>query len=313
VTAAPPRRPTIAVVGTLTLDTTTYADGARSENLGGLVYTLSALAALFEGGARILPVANVGVDLFDRIFAALDLPGVDRGLLHPVPTPNNHVHLTYLDAERRDEVLRGLVPPVAPERLAAARDADWLLVNLTSGRDTLLPVLAAFRADFAGTIQLDLHSLTLALLPDGRRELRRPADWEAWAGCADYLQVNQTEAALLAGRDAPAEFARAALDLGPRGVVVTLAGEGAVGAWRDERGTRHAVRCPAPVRPEPPYPTGCGDVFGAGFAYARLRGAEFPAAVALATAVASTKACFEPQAEIRRLRTHAARYLDRWA
>src|SRR5262245_43296364 len=98
-----PHPPTIAVLGTLTRDTTVYADGTRTENLGGLLYTLATLAHLFEGGATILPVANVGEDFADTVRAALELPGFDLRHVRTVPVPNNHVHLTYRDASARDE------------------------------------------------------------------------------------------------------------------------------------------------------------------------------------------------------------------
>ena len=104
--------PSVAVLGTLTHDTTVYPDGSRSENLGGLHYALLTLAHLFEGRARIQPVVNVGADVWDEVRAALDLPGMDHSFLRRVPEPNNHVFLTYRSAEEREEILVGLVPPV---------------------------------------------------------------------------------------------------------------------------------------------------------------------------------------------------------
>ena len=103
---------TIAVLGTMTRDTTVYMDGTRSENLGGLFYTLFTLAHLLAGRSRILPVANVGADLFATVQEVLRLPGLDLSAIRRVEQPNNHVHLTYRGAEARDEVLVGLVPPV---------------------------------------------------------------------------------------------------------------------------------------------------------------------------------------------------------
>src|SRR5262245_4044589 len=266
--------PTIAVLGTLTRDTTIYADGSRTENLGGLVYTLSTLAHLFAGGARILPVANVGEDLFPRVKESLDeLPGVETTHLRVVHQPNNHVHLTYLDEARRDEVLEGLVPPVEPEHaLAAAREADHYLVNLTSGRDLELETMQALRAGFRGTLQFDIHSLTLDIEPGGRRVLRRPEQWRDWLVCADWVQMNETEARLLGEREPPERFAPRLLDLGPEVVLVTLGQDGAFGCWQGAAGAE-TLRLSAAARPRPAFPTGCGDVFGAAFAYARLSGA----------------------------------------
>jgi sugar/nucleoside kinase (ribokinase family) len=294
----------------MTCDTTVYADGSRSENLGGLLYTLSTLAYLAEGRLRILPVANVGADLFETVTSALALPGVDTSCLRRVDVPNNHVYLTYLDAETRDEVLVGLVPPVDLAHALRAQEAAWLLVNLTSGRDIDLETFTALRHQYPGTVHLDVHSLTLGFTAGGRRVLERPVHWREWIACADWVQMNETEALLLGEGIPPERFARETLDLGPQGVLVTLGRHGCLAAWRED-GLRH-LRLPATHHPNPPYPTGCGDVFGATFAYARLQGAPVADAIALANAVASTKACFEPYAELRRIRTHAAEPLARW-
>ena len=308
-TVAPP---TIAVLGTMTRDTTVYADGSRSENLGGLIYSLTALAYLFAGRARIRAVANVGADLHPRLLAALQLPGLDTSHVRVVDTPNNHVHLTYRDAEIRDEVLEGLVPPVSAEHaLAAADSADHYLVNLTSGRDVELSTMRRLRAEFGGTIQFDLHSLTLDIAAGGRRVLHRPPDWREWLACADWVQMNETEARLLAPERAPEGFLTEVLALGPQSVCVTLGPDGVAGGWRAGGGVR-SLRLPAATRPRPAYPTGCGDVFGAAFAYARLTGAGVAAALQCANGVAGVKAGFEPDTALRDIRAHAAAYLDTW-
>lgn len=296
------------MLGTLTRDTTTYADGRRTENLGGLLYTLSTLVHLFQGAARILPVANVGADFIDTVIAALDLPGVDPALLRQVPVPNNHVHLTYHDDSTRDEILVGLVPPVEFGHARPALDTDWLLVNMTSGRDVTLETLRTLRAAYRGTLQLDVHSLTLDIAAGGRRVLRRPERWQEWVACADWVQVNETEAQLLGDGLQPEAFACRVLEIGPRGALVTLGAAGCLAAWRDAEVVR-TLRLPAAARPVPAYPTGCGDVFGATFAYAQLRGAGVPESIELANAVAGTKACFEPHAELERIRERAATHL----
>jgi sugar/nucleoside kinase (ribokinase family) len=307
----PTPQTTVAVLGTMTRDTTVYADGSHSENLGGLFYTLFTLAHLFRGRARILPVANVGADLFERVTEALDLPGFDLSAVRRVEQPNNHVYLTYRGPEARDEVLVGLVPPVGLEHCSMVTEADHLLVNLTSGRDIELTTLQAFRSSFAGTLQLDVHSLTLDIAADGLRVLRRPAGWESWVACADWVQMNETEAELLGGGEALDPFALGVLTRGPRGVLITLGARGCLATWREGEGVQR-LRLDAEHHPQTPYPTGCGDVFGATFAFALRAGAGPANAVRLANAIASTKACYEPNAELFRLREHASAHLARY-
>jgi sugar/nucleoside kinase (ribokinase family) len=303
-----PSKPTVAVVGTLTRDTTLYADGSRSENLGGTHYSLLTLAHLFSGRARILPLANVGADAYDDVLAALDIPGIDPSLLRRVPHPNNHVYLTYKDREEREEILKGLVPPVDLEHFAAATDADWIIVNLTSGRDVELETLETLRRRGVRTLQLDVHSLTLGFAEGGRRVLEKPKSWERWVACADWVQMNETEARLLGDDEPLDDFALRLLDLGAQGVLITLGSEGCLGVWQGR--ARRSRRLPAAQRPQRAYPTGCGDVFGASFAYAMLVGAASEAALRFANAAAGAKACREPYGELRRLRTLLAYELE---
>jgi sugar/nucleoside kinase (ribokinase family) len=300
----------IAVFGTLNRDTTRYADGTCTENLGGLLYTLATLAALGAGAVAIEPVANVGFDLYERVYAALDLPGMVRGGLQRVSVPNNHVLLTYTDAAERDEVLVGRVPPLLLSQCLAARDADWVLVNFTSGFDLELATLAAFRSATRATIHLDVHSLTLGIEPGGRRFLRCPPRWREYVACADWLQMNETEARLLGDSQPVEEFASALLDLGPRGVLVTRGRRGCMAAWRAGCERRTLSLSPRHI-PEPAFPTGCGDVFGAAFAYALCRGCDPATALDFASELASLKAGREPLAALHDLRSWAVAPLAR--
>jgi hypothetical protein len=244
------------------------------------------------------------------VHAALGIRGVDRSALRRVAGPNNHVHLTYRDAAEREEILVGRVPPLAFEQCAAGLGADAVLVNLTSGCDLELGTLQAFRVRYRGSLHLDVHSLTLAIGPGGARFQHRPERWREWVGCADWVQVNETEAHLLGEPRPVEEFADELLALGPRGILVTLGARGSFAAWRDGAAIRR-LRLAAPHQPQPAYPTGCGDVFGATFAYAALRGVPVERAVELGTEVASLKAGREPLVALGSLRTWAARALEK--
>lgn len=306
------RRKSIAVLGTFTRDTTVYLDGSRSENLGGLLYTVLTLGSLLDGRLRILPVANIGHDAAAQIRTALDLPGVDLAAVRTVPVPNNHVYLRYTSPEERDEVLVGLVPPVGYEHCRVAADVDWFVVNMTSGRDIELDTLRRFRATFTGTIQFDIHSLTLGFDAAGKRVMELPRDWEQWVACVDWVQMNEAEAKLLGAGAAPEALARRILGLGPRGVFITLGSRGCVAAVRGDAGAVHVHGMPAAQQPQPAFPTGCGDVFGASFACAMLFGAAPLDACAFANAVAGRKASFEPFQRLRALRQEIGPELERF-
>lgn len=305
------KRLSIAVVGTLTRDTTVYVDGTRTENFGGTHYTVRTLVSLFAGAARIVPVANVGADALRITRAALDLPGVDRAHLREVPQSNNHVYLTYRDAEERDEILQGMVPPIELAQLQAVAEVDTVLVNMTSGRDVLLPTLQAFRRAYKGNVQLDVHSLTLGFDESGRRVLELPEDWPDWMACVDWVQMNEVEADLLRDGQSQDAFLQRVVDLGPKGVLITLGSRGSLVGMRTPRGLQvHHQK--AYRSPEPSFATGCGDVFGAAFAYAQLMQTPATNAAAFANAVAGRKAAFESPDEVLRLATHARSEMHRW-
>jgi sugar/nucleoside kinase (ribokinase family) len=256
-------------------------------------------------------VANVGDDAFELTVRALDLPGVDRSRLRRVPESNNHVFLTYHDSANRDEVLHGMVPPVTLDHLREVAEVDMVLVNLTSGRDVLLPTLQAFRAEYAGTIQLDVHSLTLGFDAQGKRVLELPVEWPQWMACVDWVQMNEVEADLLRGQRSLPAFVQEVTALGPQGVLVTLGNRGClVGVRRAE--SLHLERHAARHHPQPAFATGCGDVFGATFAWARLQGLDAVDAAGVANDVAGCKAGLESADEVLRLRRHAGSDIERW-
>lgn len=284
----------LGAVGTLIWDTVHHPSGgpAPVEQLGGAAYSLAALSAACPEGWSIEPIMKVGSDLFANATAWLrDLPNTHLGGgLRPVPEPNNRVELRYHDPVNRCEMLTGGVPPwSAAELLAATADLDALYVNLVSGMEMDLETARSLRAGFGGPIYGDLHSLFLGPPGHGPRRPRTPPDWEAWLGCFDTVQMNETELALLG---VPPERLADLLELGPSLVVVTRGADGASLATRSRRDegpgpeTRHV---PVPGGHVEGDPTGCGDVWGATLCMALLAGAPVTAAVGAAHAAATTK------------------------
>jgi hypothetical protein len=204
-----------------------------------------------------------------------------------VPYRNNRVELFYTDAERRSEVLSGGIPGWSWLGLSPlVRDLDALYVNLISGFELDLPTAQLLRQNFTGPIYCDLHSLVLAVQPDGLRTPRPLPGIAEWCRCFDLLQVNEDELSMLA----PDGLALAATALanGVQSLVVTLGARGVVyfapshfARLADRRtgppplnlssgALRTALLSPSAdqVRVKGD-PTGCGDVFGATY-YSRL-------------------------------------------
>ncbi|TFG48485.1 MAG: carbohydrate kinase family protein [Gemmatimonadales bacterium] len=160
----------------------------------------------------------------------------------------------------------------------------------------------ALRQAFGGPIYADLHSLLLAMPPDGLRHLQPLAAAPEWLGCFDAVQLNEEEMAQF-GTD-PMAVAAMALGAGVSLLVVTLGERGAVyfsqpafTSWhpppvRGGHGAGGPIRTgliPAP-RVDLVDPTGCGDVFGAGVCAALLAGAPPEAALASANRLAARNA-----------------------
>jgi hypothetical protein len=303
-----PTKRRVGVIGTFVWDVI-YGRDAREgpvEEWGGITYALSAFDAALDPDWEIVPVIKVGADLAHR---ARDYVRTLRrlapdGALVEVPTPNHRVELRYHSAERRSEVLSEGVPPWTWAGLAPlVRDLDALYVNFITGVEMDLPTMQLLRQHFRGPIYCDLHSLLLAIQPGGLRTPRPLVSAAEWCRCADLLQVNEDEMALLAP-DAMG-LAASALGAGVESLAVTLGSRGVVyfaGAGFDCLADLHRGMpssglgvAPGPVRTSlipavPPVgvgedgdPTGCGDVWGATYFSRLLAGDKL--ADALRTAV----------------------------
>lgn len=288
-TAAPPaggaRPRRLGVIGSFVWDEIHGRDPGAPvlEEWGGITYAYGAIDAALPDGWTFVPVAKVGADVapkardFLRTLKRLE-PGA---ALVEVPQPNNRVTLRYVDAERRTETLSGGVPPWTWVGLAPLlHGLDALYVNLISGFELDLDTFRLVRQHFKGPIYTDLHSLVLAVQPDGRRTFQPITDVAPWCACTDFLQVNEDELAMLAP-DGLALAATAHRE-GVRALLVTLGSRGA--AWfstpdvlRAPLTTAHTnrdalssapmvsgkVEAVAVLDSGPLDPTGCGDVWGA--------------------------------------------------
>lgn len=290
--------PRIAVVGVVVQDRIERADGSTATGLGGLAYSVSALAALGGADVEVLPVCRVADDTREAVDLEWDrYPNVSKEALLAWSGPGSRVDLIYRSGGTvggdRDERLRWPTPPLERAEIEPLLECDVILINCITGAvltRAALRVVAALPVP----IHLDVHSLVLGIDPAGRRYPRRPADWRTWLEAADSLQCNEQEASILAGERhwnrATEDFIRGLVDsrIGPRLVIVTRAAKGA-SLYRTGR---------LPLDLEAPRvdivdPTGAGDAFGAAFVVERLRGVTAGIAVRRAVETATAACCLQ--------------------
>lgn len=306
------RRRRVGVLGTFVWDIIYGRDLAvgSAEEWGGITYSLSAFNAALGDDWDIVPVMKVGSDLAPQ--ARDYLHGLRRlapdAALVEVPYPNSRVELRYQSAERRAEVLTGGLPAWTWLGLTPLlRDLDALYVNFVVGTELDLATMQILRQHFRGPIYCDLHSLLLATQPGGLRTPRPLPQVAEWCRCADFIQVNEDEMALLAP-DAMA-LAATALAVGVRCLSVTLGSRGVAyfappgfDSLTDLGASRGAtlVAGAGPVRtalvPAAPAmigtkgsgdPTGCGDVWGATYFSRLLAGDKLADAMRIAVSAAA--------------------------
>ena len=288
--------PRVAVVGVVVQDRIERSDGSTARGLGGLAYSVSALAALGGADVEIMPVCRIADDTREAVHLEWDrYPNVSQEGLLAWPGPGSRVDLTYRSGGTvggdRDERLRWPTPPLGRAEIEAVLACDAVLINCITGA-VLTPSALQTVAALPVPIHLDVHSLVLGIDPAGRRYPRRPADWRTWLESADSLQCNEQEASILAGESrwnrATEHFIRGLVDsrVGPRLVVVTRAARGA----SLYRAGRRPLDLQAPSV-EMVDSTGAGDAFGAAFVVERLRGSAAEVAVrrAVRTATASCR------------------------
>jgi hypothetical protein len=275
----------LGVIGSFVWDIIHGRDPSQEtvEEWGGITYALSAFGAALPNDWEIVPLARVGRDLAPQARAFMTRLRRIAADARPIEVDqrNNRVELRYISAERRSEVLSGGVPPWTWLGLKPLlRGLDALYINLISGFELDLETCRLIRQTFHGPIYCDMHSLLLAVQPDGLRTPRPLEEVESWLRCFDLVQVNEDEMAMMAPD--PMALAAMAMDAGVASLMVTLGSRGVVyvnapGFERlsdlARRGAgasmSHAVRTalvapPASrVKRSDEDPTGCGDVFGA--------------------------------------------------
>lgn len=293
------RKQRVGVIGSFVWDVIHGRDprDAPVEEWGGITYALGALEAALPKDWEFVPILKVGSDLAQsarQFVAGMDRAAPDAAPIE-VPHPNNRVVMHYQSDERRCEHLSGGVPGwswLGLKPLLANLDA--LYINLISGFELDLETAQLIRQHFRGPIYCDIHSLLLAVQPNGLRTLQPLANPAAWCRCFDLIQVNEEEMRMMTS-DAMA-LATMALAEGVSSVTITLGSQGLIyfaapgfdrlsdlrrPALGPTSGAIRTAKLPAkPLRTAGPGdPTGCGDVWGATYFSRLLAGDKLETAI----------------------------------
>jgi ribokinase len=222
-------------------------------------------------GAPVDMVGCLGRDAYgDALLEALRREAMALEHVQRVDTPSGAAFITVeRGGQNRIVVAPGANAQLSAERLPADLErTDWLLLQLEVPLPTVTAAAARARA---GGAKVVLNAAPAVPLP---AEL---------AEAVDYLVVNETEAGVLLGVDAPAH-AEQALQLAARlrtarsTVVVTLGAQGSV--WSGPAGQGHVAALPVEVVDT----TACGDAYVGALVWALGAGQALARAIELANA-----------------------------
>jgi sugar/nucleoside kinase (ribokinase family) len=296
----------IGVIGTFIRDTIVALDGRVVESIGGLYHTLAYMAYLADADTLIQPLCHIGEDLYGAVREAFKRFGakIRFDTIHRASQPNTQVKLIYRTQETRDEVTTPPMPPITAAEIAEFAGFDAVLVNLITGEDITLEALGALRKSsnsperaFEPLIYLDLHSLALGIDASGKRYYREIPNWREWVAASDILQMNEREAATLAGwgerctRGELLDFGRHLVSERLLACHITLASEGSLLFYRNH-GRIDQEHCPPQMIPQVVDIIGCGDAFGAAFLTHFMKTKNFSAAAHFANKIAGLNCTF---------------------
>lgn len=295
------------VIGEPCVDLIHSSGGEVIHSYGGILYSVIALAVLSGPRDTVYPVMNLGSDEFDNITSLLKkYPNINTDGVNRSSHPTRKVNLYYSTYNSgKTARLEQSTSPTYTTPFEGIKDflpdADAVLVNMISGVDITLDTLKEIRANFKGTMHMDLHNLVMKTHPDGRREHVHLKNWREWCSVTDTLQMNEFELKTLTEETRNEyEIAEELLinrNRNMTGLIVTRGKVGVSGFIRTEKKFGDEkyfdidrIDINAVENPHFIDSTGCGDVFASSFTLDFSKNRDINKSLRYATRIASLKA-----------------------
>lgn len=301
-----------AVLGTVCCDEIQRVGSDPEFAYGGIFYTLVTLGQLFNGKGSIYPVCKIGADDYQEIIEQFSpYSSIRPDLIKKYPGKNNTVLLKYYSEEDRKEYSTNLPASFTIGELLPIPDVRLYIVNFISGIEMGYRTFKALRKRLDAPLYVDLHSLFLGFRftpsfgEKSERFYRVKSDWSRWHSSGDIVQMNRTEAMVLAGsslseKNDLLKFGDYLLTKGAQTIIVTDGSKGSLVIWKSGKRTLHKLIKPYNYG-EVKNPTGCGDVFSGAYTFRYLQGADPPEAAEFASKVAGIRASHSRSSELHNL------------
>ncbi|MCL5267233.1 MAG: carbohydrate kinase family protein [Bacteroidetes bacterium] len=279
----------VLVIGEPCIDVIHKADGKVYNEHGGITYSVVA-GALLDDGVEVIPVIGLHHDdapYFKHLLEQLKPANLSG--IYSVDLPTRRVNLFYEDENDRWECSTQPIQPTPFEKIAPFLPAEGIHLNLISGSDIELKTLQRIRTTAPEAhIHLDLHNIVMQLLPDSKRVRAPRKDYLEWCKYADTVQLNEDEANVIdASTNERHTLAEKVLETGAKALIVTLAEKGFI-LFEKSEGKIIELFFP-PKETNVVDPTGSGDVLGAAFLHAIVRGKDYRDAAELGAEMAAKK------------------------
>lgn len=318
----------IVIIGAITRDILIYLDDEKEnchviKSLGGILHIVKAFSVLAKYFPKlrekeILPITNVGFDVYDEIIREIQsLDGkINLEGIHKYNEKNIHSYILFA-SEYGTQYDENLEKPVTYEQVESyLGDIDFVIVSPMTGYDVDISIMKNLKKEKMAPVYFDYHILSLKRDKLGNRYLQKREDWFEWCTSCDYLQLNKFEAELLFDTEIDiksniVQEVKPILNNGVKSVAITFGEKGSVICYIDKGDYKQQI-IPAKSYGKTVNTTACGDIYAAGFISFFIEYGEIIDAYRFASKVASLKTQVKDVKDLVNKEEEIRKILEQW-